>query len=225
MDATHIKQLRNNSLFSGLNDAQLEQVLKNIQIRSLTNGEPLFNKGDEVNHFFWLRSGLLKLYRLSPNGEEKVIEIIRPGQTFAEAILFSGKLSHYPVNAAMIEAGEVWCFCCNDFRAVLEGSVETCFQLLASLSQRLHKHVNEIDRLTLQTATDRVINYLLQHKPADSNEVQLLTSKQTLASQLSVKPETLSRTLKKLTQEGLITANGNIITLQSPDALHARVEI
>lgn len=225
MDAPHIKQLRNNSLFSGLNEAQLEQVLKNMQVSSLANGERLFNKGDEVNHFFWLCSGLLKLYRLSPNGEEKVIEIIRPGQTFAEAILFSGKLSHYPVNAEMIEAGEVWCFSCNDFRAVLEGSVETCFQLLASFSLRLHKHVNEIDRLTLQTATDRVINYLLQHKPEGSNEVQLLISKQTLASQLSVKPETLSRTLKKLTQEGLITANGNIITLQSPDALHAKVEI
>lgn len=225
MDATHIKQLRNNSLFSGLDEVQFGQILNSAQVKPLANAERLFNKGDEVNHFFWLRSGLLKLYRLSPNGEEKVIEIIRPGQTFAEAILFSGKLSHYPVNAEMIEAGEVWCFCCNDFRAVLENSVETCFQLLASFSQRLHKHVNEIDRLTLQTATDRVINYLLQNKPEDSNEVQLVTSKQTLASQLSVKPETLSRTLKKLTQEGLITANGNIIILQSPDALRARVEI
>lgn len=225
MDAQHIKQLCNNSLFSGLDEAQLEQVLKNMQVKSLGNGERLFSKGDATDHFFWLRSGLLKLYRLSPNGEEKVIEVIRAGQTFAEAILFSGRLSHYPVNAEMIEAGEVWCFCSNDFRAVLGDSVETCFKLLGSLSQRLHKHVNEIDRLTLQTAADRVINYLLQHKPEDSNEVQLLTSKQTLASQLSVKPETLSRTLKKLTQEGLITANGNIITLHDPDVLHTKVEI
>lgn len=70
--------------------------------------------------------------------------------------MFTGKLSHYPVNAEMTEAGEIWCFSCNDFKVVLEGSMDTCFQLLASLSQRLRKHVNEIDRLTLQTATDRV---------------------------------------------------------------------
>jgi len=225
LDALHIKQLRNNSLFSGLDEAQLEQVLKNMQIKPLGSGEQLFSKGDKAEHFFWMCSGLIKLYRLSPNGEEKVIDIVPTGHTFAEAIMFTGKLSHYPVNAEMIEAGEVWCFSCNDFKAVLEGSMDTCFQLLGSLSQRLRKHVNEIDRLTLQTATDRVINYLLQHKPEDSNDVKLLTSKQTLASQLSVKPETLSRTLKKLTQEGLITANGNIITLNAPDALHAKVEI
>ena len=225
MDATHIKELRGNSLFSALDDAQLNQALKGVKIQSLASGETLVSRGEPAHSFFWVRSGLVKLYRLSPSGEEKVIEIIRPGQTFAEAILFSGKISHYPVNAEMLDAGEVWCISCDNFKAVLGNSVETCFQLLGSLSQRLHKHVNEIDRLTLQTATDRVITYLLQHKPENSNEVQLLISKQTLASQLSIKPETLSRTLKKLTQEGLISAQGNVIVLQSPEKLHVRVEI
>ena len=225
MNNQHIKQLRSNSLFSGLDEAQLELVLKNMQVNTLGKGEQLFSRGDKAEYFFWVRSGLIKLYRLSPNGEEKVIDIIPAGQTFAEAIMFTGKQSHYPVNAEMINAGDVWCFSCHDFKAVLENSMDTCLQLLASLSQRLRKHVNEIDRLTLQTATDRVINYLLQHKPEDSNEVKLLISKQTLASQLSVKPETLSRTLKKLVQDGLITTNGNTITLLAPDTLHTRIEV
>lgn len=225
MNSQHTKQLRNNSLFSGLDDAQLDQISKNMQIKPLNNGDQLFVKGDKAEHFFWVRNGLIKLYRVSPSGEEKVIEVVSAGNTFAEAIMFTGKLSHYPVNAEMIETGEIWCFSCKDFKTLLEGSVESCFRLLGNLSLRLHKHVNEIDRLTLQTAMDRVINYLLQHKPENSDEVQLLISKQTLASQLSIKPETLSRTLKKLSQEGLITANGNVITLKDSNALHRKVEI
>ncbi len=224
-DPTHVKQLQNSSLFKGLNEEQLALALANAQIREKKSGEALFTQGDPADHFFWLRTGLLKLYRLSPSGEEKIIEIIRPGQTFAEAIMFAGKPSHYHVGAAFIETGEVWCFSNQDFKEILSHSVETCFRLLTSMSQRLHKHINEIDRLTLQTAADRVINYLLQNRQEQSNEVRLLTSKQTLAAHLSIKPETLSRTLNKLTKEGLIKTERHTIHLIDIAALQARVEI
>ena len=226
-DPTHIKQLQNNSLFKGLSEAQLSQALANAQVREKKSGEALFSQGEPADRFFWLRTGLLKLYRLSPSGEEKIIEIIRPGQTFAEAIMFAGKPNHYHVGAQFIEHGEVWCFSNQDFKEILGHSVETCFRLMTSMSQRLHKHINEIDRLTLQTATDRVINYLLQNRleHGDSNEVRLLTSKQTLAAHLSIKPETLSRTLGKLTREGLIKTDGHTIRLLDLKALHSRVAL
>ncbi len=218
-----IRQLRTNSLFSALDDAQIERVLATTTIRCHQGGEDLFRQGDPARHFFWLREGLVKLYRLSASGEEKVIEIIRPGQTFAEAIMFAGAPGHYHVNATFIEAGEVWCFDNTAFKELLRESVETCFRLMTSMSRRMHRHINEIDRLTLQTATDRVINYLLQNH--QNGEVRLLTSKQTLAAHLSIKPETLSRTLKKLAREGLIESEGHLIRLLDLEALKARVAL
>ena len=224
-DPQHIDCLRSASLFSGLDTPQLEKALANAHIKELKNGDLLFSQGDAADKFFWVRTGLLKLYRLAPSGEEKIIEIVNPGQTFAEAIMFSGKTSRYPVNAEMIEKGEVWCFSNQDFKEILSQSVDTCFRLLASMSLKLHKHINEIDRLTLQTATDRVINYLIQNKVEDGDEVHLLTSKQTLAGQLSIKPETLSRTLGKLTKEGLIKTEGHVIRLLDIHALYSKVKI
>ncbi len=224
-DKAHLKQLCSTSLFSGLNEQQLKQALKNTRIRKMKSGEKLFSKGESANYFFWLRVGLVKIYRLSPTGEEKVIEVAKPGQTFAEAIMFSGNSSHYHVNAEFIENGEVWCFSNQDFKNILRDSVETCFHLMTNMSRRLHKHVNEIDRLTLQTATHRVINYLLQNRSANSNEIHLITSKQTLASQLSIKPETLSRTLSRLNKEGLIKTEGNVIKLLDHKALYEKIEI
>lgn len=220
-----IEQLYKASLFAGLDEQQLKQALKNTQIKVMKNGERLFSQGEDANYFFWLRTGLIKIYRLSPAGEEKVIEVARPGQTFAEAIMFAGKPNHFHVSAEFIESGEVWCFSNHDFKDILRHSVETCFHLMTNMSQRLHKHINEIDRLTLQTATDRVINYLLLNIHENSDEIHLITSKQMLAAQLSIKPETLSRTLRKLHNEGLIKTEGHVIRLLNPEALHKKVEI
>lgn len=222
---TDIEQLYNSSLFSGLDEQQLKQALKNTQIKRVKSGEQLFSQGEDANHFFWLKAGLVKIYRLSPAGEEKVIEVARPGQTFAEAIMFAGKPRHYHVSADFIEGGEVWCFSNHDFKEILRHSVETCFHLMTNMSRRLHKHINEIDRLTLQTATDRVINYLLLNMPENNDEIHLLTSKQMLAAQLSIKPETLSRTLRKLNNEGLIKTEGNVIRVLNLEALHKKVEV
>ncbi|MCF6236545.1 MAG: Crp/Fnr family transcriptional regulator [Gammaproteobacteria bacterium] len=224
-NTTHIDQLRNASLFTGLDEQQLKQALKNTLIKTMKSGEQLFSQGEDANHFFWLRTGLLKIYRLSPAGEEKVIKVVKPGQTFAEAIMFAGKPNHYHVSAEFIENGEIWCFSNQDFKEILSHSVETCFRLMTNMSQRLHKHINEIDRLTLQTATDRVINYLLLNTPDNDNEIHLITSKQILAAQLSIKPETLSRTLRKLNKEGLIKTEGNVIRLLDLEALYKKVEV
>ncbi|MFC1747552.1 Crp/Fnr family transcriptional regulator [Pseudomonadota bacterium] len=227
MDVQSLKmnELRKTSLFSGLNDTQLELALKNLQRQEFKPGEMLFSQGQTAKYFFWLRSGLVKLYRLSPAGEEKIIEIIRPGQTFAEAIMFNKSTGKFPVNAQIIEEGEIWSFSNSDFKALLENSPESCFRVMAKMSQRLHQLINEIDRLTLQTATDRVINYLLQHRTEGSAEIQLVTSKQTLASQLSIKPETLSRTFSRLNKEGLIKIEGNVIKLLDLDTLRERAEV
>ena len=224
-DETSIARLRQSSLFAGLDERQLQQALANTRIKKGKSGEALFAQGDVADHFFWLRSGLIKLYRLSASGEEKIIEIVKPGQTFAEAIMFAGKPHNYHVGATFIEDGEAWAFSNSDFKEILAESVETCFRLMTNMSQRLHKHINEIDRLTLQTAADRVINYLLQNRLENHDEVRLLTSKQTLAAHLSIKPETLSRTLGKLAKEGLIRTEGHRILLLDVDALRRKVEI
>lgn len=224
-DASQIRELQHNSLFSELDEGQLTQLLETAKRYPLKNSATLFSQGNNADHFYWLKSGLIKLYRLSPSGEEKIIEIIHPGQTFAEAIMFMGKQGSFPVSAQMIEAGEVWAFSSQTFLDILNSSTNTCFRVMAKMSQRLHQLINDIDRLTLQTATDRVINYLLQNKHATKELVLLLTSKQTLASQLSVKPETLSRTFSRLSKQGLITIEGNQIQLLDIKALKEKVVI
>jgi CRP-like cAMP-binding protein len=93
------------------------------------------------------------------NGDEKVIELISPGSTFAEALMLSEKRV-YPVRATAIGETELIWVDSNQFIALLRGSVDTCLHLMADMSVRLRKMIQEIDDLTLQTATTRISGYL-----------------------------------------------------------------
>ncbi len=224
-----LKTLQKNALFSSLPERELQSLVDETCCLKLNQDEILFIQGDPAEHFYWLASGMLKLYRIAPSGDEKVIEIIQPGQTFAEAIMFMDQQqARFPVSAQMIAKGEVWRFNNRQFLDLLGQSVDSCFRMMANMSQRLHQHIKEIDRLTLQTASERVINYLLQELTKlgdDHHDLKLNISKQMLAAQLSIKPETLSRTLGRLSREGLICSQGSTIKVIDTKALRKLVEI
>lgn len=204
-------------LFGALDPDQRQAVAEHASVKVVGNGEWLFSHGDEAKRFFWVHKGLIKLTRLSPDGEEKVLELISSGQLFAEAIAFMEQ-RRYPVNAEALEETELLAIDSAHFRQLLGQSVDSCFRLLADLSMRLHHHINEIDRLTLQNATSRVIGYLLSHE-CGGDRVKLNTSKQVIAARLSMQPETLSRVFKKLGKEGLIKVEGQSVQLLDRDGL------
>ncbi|WP_077732210.1 Crp/Fnr family transcriptional regulator [Methylocaldum sp. 14B] len=209
-------------LFAELEEPQLTQVIAAALPVWLEAGEELFSHGQRASRFYILETGTIQLYRLSAAGEEKVIELIQPRQSFAEAVMFmEGNL--YPVSARAIVPSELWGFDMKVFRTVLQTSPAVCFRLLGRMSQRLHQLLQEIDELTLQNATMRVAQYLLRSAP-DQNctcySVQWETPKQVLASRLSVRPETFSRILQQLVQAGMIQVRGK--TVEVLDAARLR---
>ncbi|MBF0471740.1 MAG: Crp/Fnr family transcriptional regulator, partial [Gammaproteobacteria bacterium] len=157
--------------------------------------------------------GTIKLSRLSIDGDEKVIELVTPGKTFAEALMF-GDQPNYPVRATAIGTSAVFAFSNKTFLKILHSSPVTCFRLLGEMSVRLHRMVKEIDDLTLQSASSRVAGYLYNcaHTHGDDlRSFSLNTPKGVLASMLSIKPETFSRILQAFIGEGLIKVEGKHI--------------
>jgi CRP-like cAMP-binding protein len=204
-------------LFSKFNDKQLSILQHNLRQINLREGEHLFEQGEVAERFFFVRSGQIKLYRVSLEGSERVIEVVQPGCTFAESVLFLDQCC-YQLSAEALSEAELLAFDFSTFRKLLDDSRETCFQLMADMSRCLHQHLNEIDYLTLQNATFRLVHYLLQQIPvenADDNavEIKLNISKSIIASCLSIQPETFSRILRSLRKRELIEVNGKAITL------------
>ena len=220
--------LRHAYLFAEMSEPHLQALVQGMADIHLEPGKALFRQGQPAERFYFLREGLVKLFRLSPDGDEKIIEIMRPGETFAEAIMFMGNQGRYPVNAEAINASRVYAFEQKVFLNLLRESNEATFGLLASMSRRLHMLVNQIESLTLQNATYRLVAYLLEQIPRDvktSPEVQLTTPKGVIASRLAIQPETLSRILGKLRQGGLIEVHGHHITIRNVQALRDTVHL
>lgn len=206
--------LRSVYLFAGLTDQQLADLKGGMQGIGLQDGEYLFEYGQPANHFFVLLKGYIKLIRFSAEGAEKVFEIISPGESFAEAIMFMSKRT-YPVTAQGIGTVEVLAFDNKVFLTILAASFDTCMRVMGNMSRRLRHWLNEIDQLTLQNATYRLVNYLLYQIPPEVQlghcQIDFIVPKHVIASRLSITPETLSRILHHMTEIGLIAVKGRTI--------------
>lgn len=216
-----IKELSYIPIFSALNKTQLDDVVSSSTIVDLDSGDVLFNQGQLAEWFYLVRKGQIQLSLLSEVGSEKVLDIVHPGQLFAEAVMFMDKQC-YPVNATAIQNSQLVAFDIVTFRNILKVSVDTCFRLMAIMSKHLHMQLSEIDRLSLHNATYRLVDYLLKSVPKNvtkQTEVTLNYPKNVLASRLSIKPETFSRILGRLGQKKMIVVQGNQIILRDIKSL------
>jgi len=210
-------------LFEPLSGEQLERISQTAHEIHLGSGEALFSQGAPAHRFFLVIEGMIKLFLLSREGDEKVIEVITPGNSFAEAVMFM-EPAGYPVYASAVGDTRLLAFENRVFLDLLEESPGLTRKLLATMSRRLHALLREIDELTLHNATYRLVAYLLQQDRRDESLIDLSVPKQLVASRLSIKPETLSRILARLRERGLVQIDGEHITLLDEPGLRAELE-
>jgi len=223
---TRHDELRQAPIFAALGDAQLDRVLQRAAQVRLAAGQMLFRQGQPAERFYFVQTGRVRLFRLAADGGEKVIELIGPGQTFAEAVMFMSEPAgsgRFPVCAAALEAAQLLAIDSRDFAAMLRESPETCFALLGDLSRRLHAMIAEIDSLTLHSAQGRVARWLLRGIDAAESgtgpTLRLSVSKSVLASRLSIQPETWSRITRRLMDQRVIRVDGELVEILDREAL------
>jgi len=214
---TLLNGLRGHHLFAGLSPPQMQRLLTVSHVDEYEAGHLLFDRGQPAQHFFVVLAGQVNLVLYSKAGEEKIVDILGPGNSFAEAVMFM-EAPGYPLSAVAALQSTVARFPSREYVTILRESPETCLRMLGHLSQRLHMRIREIEYLTLESATHRLVRLIESRLPADAGtpcEVTLQESRQELASRLSMKPETLSRILRHLSDAGAIVVHGRV--LQVPD--------
>lgn len=205
------KIFREQPLFSALTNGQRKRVKQGVQLLNLEENQTLFDTKHQANRFFVVRRGRVKLFRLSPNGLEKIIEIVRPNESFAAAVMFMEQKT-YPVCATTLTQSQLFSFENRIFLNILRESPETCFRVMAEMSRRLRQQVGEIDQLSLRSAPTRLATYLVEKRVSgNSSKVLLDAPKHVIASKLSIQPETFSRALGTLSKQGIIRVDGGTI--------------
>ena len=102
-DTSLVAQMRRHHLFSRLPEPAMQEVCASANLRRLSAGAALFHQGDRAERFYFLFSGQVKLHRVVCDGQEKLVEVIRAGESFAEALLFTGA-PNYPVSATALKS-------------------------------------------------------------------------------------------------------------------------
>jgi len=222
-----LKEMRQCILLKVMDDSQFDSIVDTCRILQLHDNDTLFEQGSKLTYIYLVISGGIKLQRLAPSGDEKVFDIVQPGKTFAEAALFGG-ISVYPVSAVAISPSVVVGIDAETYLRLLKESNKLCTNLLGNFSERLRWMVNEVERLTLHNATFRLVEYLLSQISKEERHhttFSLTVPKAVIASRLSIKPETLSRTLKALSNSGLLKLEGTQIELLDIDRLRQFVAL
>jgi CRP/FNR family transcriptional regulator, dissimilatory nitrate respiration regulator len=199
-------------LFHELSAAELQRMAAGCRLRRFARGDDVFRVGQPCAEFHVTVIGQVKLYAVSPAGQEKVIELIGPGNTFAEALMFTNR--PYIVNAQALTDSLLLSVSKEAVVGEIERDPKFALRMLAGISRRLHGLVHDVESYALRSGMQRVIGYLLRgHVAGDglangnasaTATVSLPVSKATVASRLSLTPEYFSRVLHELEGEGLI---------------------
>jgi CRP-like cAMP-binding protein len=217
----HQQLLRSHHLFSSLKPAEMESLLRGAKLQRLEKDKTLFWQGDEAEHFYFVITGSVKLYRLPPDGSEKIIEVISANQSFAEAIMFMSR-KKFVVTAQAIQPTQLFCFRNQDYLDLIKSNSELAIAVLGTMSMRLHKRIVEIETLSLKNAAHRVVRYLLAQAyeaEGDQPSFEIPVTKRLAAAQLSIQPETFSRIIHKLDDEDIIRLDGKQVTIMDRERL------
>ena len=223
MTSKTIDILRKTPLFATLPEDDLRRVADLAVSRRFAKKEAVFREGDRADGFFIVASGKVKVFKLSGEGKEQVLHVLEAGQTFAEAVIFDG--GGYPAHAEALTATELLLLPKRPFFDLLERHPKVAIRMLASLSRWLKRMTDLAESLSLKDVETRLVFYLSEELKArgipakDGAVLELAIGKNVLASRLGTVPETFSRTLKKLQDEGLIAVRGNRIRIVSAGSL------
>lgn len=218
MDNRDFEIIRKAPLFSGLSPEAMESLLHGSVPRPYAKGRLLFEQGEPALAFFIVLDGWVKVFRMTPQGDEAVFGVFSIGQTFGEAAMFIQ--GEYPAGAQVVEDARLVAIRSETFRDRLTRQPDIAFSMLAAMSRHLHSLVNQVDQLQTRSSAQRLAQFLVSMAPVTEGSavVALPYDKSLIAHRLGMKPESLSRAFARLRGQG-VTTDGNRVLVNDIENL------
>ncbi|WED23921.1 Crp/Fnr family transcriptional regulator [Vibrio sp. JC009] len=215
------------SIISLLNEEQKQQLFSKRKEVSCAAGHSLFSRGDRAEHMYLVEKGKVSLYRLMPSGDEKLFKVFLAGGLIAEMAMFMSP-REYPMSARVDQDSILWAFRHEDVVSLVSQSPELSLKVMGYMTNSIHKLMDTVNILTQVNAHQRVVMRLAEiyrEQLPKENKLCLPVTKRLLASQLGMTPETLSRVIKKLKNEGHIVESGHHLALVDIPSLCHSVDL
>jgi CRP/FNR family transcriptional regulator, dissimilatory nitrate respiration regulator len=200
-------------LFGGLSEEYITEIEKIAVDKHFNKGDIIFYDGDEGSGFYLVVAGSVNVYKLSAEGKEQILHIVKEGDTIGAVPVFSGK--SFPANARAITKSHLLFFDRKKFIQLITNKPSLTMNILALLAMRLREFTIQVENLSLKEIPGRLAAYLLYLSQEQKNNdlIKLNISKVQLACLLGTGPESLSRALGSMKSRKLIEEEGANIRL------------
>lgn len=220
-----MEELARTTPFGKLPLNSLRKLTYDARTPLVNRGEHVFRQGDRLEHYFLLQSGCVRLYRLGPEGYEKVYQEIQEGTVFAETIAFQAdRLA--PLSAIAIRNSKLLQLNSSGLLELFENNSEFALAVAENMAGNLYLAVNRIDRLTVNKSGQRLVMFLAELCQIQNTRwLKLPFTQGILARQLNIEPETLSRMLAKFREAGCLSVKGKECVILDPGQLCSLVNL
>jgi CRP-like cAMP-binding protein len=224
MDIT--KQIKDIGLFAGVSSEKIRLLSAQATYKKFKSGEMVIGEEDPIRSFYVVISGQLKLYRSSAEGKEQTLQLLGPGDPFGLCTAFA--TDSFPASAMAIEDTAVLLIPGTVMEATARQEPALLFNIIQILSQRLKDSMALIESLALKEIPGRLASFLRHASSSDAADkkttVELTISQRELAKILGATPEALSRALRKMSNDGILSTAGRVITILNHKALEQLAE-
>lgn len=208
-------QIKGIVLFQGVSPEKIKFLISQSIFRKFKPGEMIIGEEDPIRSFYVVISGQLKLYRSSVDGKEQTLQLLGPGDPFGLCTAFA--TNAFPANAMAIVESSVVLIPGTVMEETARQEPAILLNIIQILSQRLKDSMELIEALALKEIPGRLASFLYQLLPKESADkkasVELTISQRELAKILGATPEALSRALRKMANEGILSTAGRVITI------------
>ena len=202
--------LRSCHLFSDLDEHELNAIRDIATHREYRKCQLIFGEGDTSRGLHIVVSGMVKIYRVGPDGREHVLHVVEAGDTFAEAAMF---MEAYPATAEALKPATVILIDKNGFKQLLTRDSKLSFKIIGTLVMWLRQMRDALTDLTLKEVPARFASYVLSLPAAPGGMIRVTVSKTTVAQMIGTTKETFSRLLHRLARHRILTYRGNQIRI------------
>ena len=193
-------------LFTSLQPAQRERLQRLARPRSLDPEEVLFLEDEPCTGFFVLVEGAIQLTRAAElPGAHPTLAVIMPVSSFAEAAMFGGEA--FPATATALKPSRVFLFPKAPILVAMREDPDLALAIIHAQAVWLRRLTRTVEQLTGSDSSDRLQNWIRDQIPVGRSLV-LPVTKKVLAAQLGMTPETLSRGLRSLQDQGSLRVTG-----------------
>jgi CRP-like cAMP-binding protein len=197
--------------FGALSPEHRNRLEAICRLRDLERHEVLFHEGERGEALYLCLSGSIRVYKSAASGQEVVLKVVKPGELFAETILF--QIDLYPASAVAMEKSRVAVLRKPRFQELLEDPGFRA-DFIACLMGKLRHLADQVKLLAVADAETRLFRFF-SDRYGNLTDIRTALSKKDVAAAIGTTPETLSRLLQRLREEKRLIWEGRRIRVTS----------